>query len=108
MNCQSCSKILCGGNQPPGDTGNPNPFDNLIAKIVNYDNVNYTIDSTGSVGDEVRAIIKRNGVIIETTTAETNTGSNQIPFTVTLENGDELCVEVSNNSIDVEKAPWEN
>lgn len=65
------------------------------AVIVNFDNSLKTIDSTGSVGDIVRAKISRNGTTIELTPYEVNTGVNQISFSSTLQNGDELCVIAS-------------
>ena len=67
----------------------------LLAIIVNFDNVGFTIDATGSVGDDVRAVIKRDLAIIETTPGEPNIGSNQIPYTAALQNGDVLCVQAT-------------
>ena len=84
----SCSRF--SRTWPPDD----GPLDAVIAGL---DTGTGTVDATGSLGTEVRAAIKRNGVPIETTPAEINTGNNQIPFTSTLQNGDVVCVQASNN-----------
>jgi hypothetical protein len=82
-----CSLVL--GNNGGGS-------DNLLAVIVNYDDGLKEIDSTGSLGDEVRAVIRRALVDIEITPGEVNTGTNQIDYTSVLQNGDVLCVQASN------------
>lgn len=63
-----------------------------VANIVNFDDVAKTIDSTGTLGDLVKAKILRRGVVIEQTTYVPNTGNNQLPYTSNLQNGDQLCV----------------
>ncbi|WP_282774219.1 hypothetical protein [Phaeodactylibacter xiamenensis] len=86
LSCSHFSRIW-----PPG---NKDPLDAVIAGL---DNDAGTVDATGSVGDEVRVVIKRNGVVIETTPAESNNGNNQISITGPLENGDTVCVQTSND-----------
>lgn len=69
-----------------------------VAHIVNYDDTaGTTVDATGSIGTKVRAVVIRDGVIIETTPGEANTGSNQIAIQTSLQNGDQLCVEATFN-----------
>ena len=52
------------------------PVEDLKAVIVRPDYTNKTIDSTGSKGVWIRAVIKRNGITLEATTPELNTGVN--------------------------------
>lgn len=69
-----------------------------VANIVNYDDsAGTTVDGTGSVGTKVRVQIVRDGVIVETTPGETNTGTNQISVNTALQNGDQLCVQATFN-----------
>jgi len=70
-------------------------LEGLVARIVLFSAENKTIDTTGSVGPYIRMAIKRNGVIIERSLAEINTGTNQIAFQTNLKNGDKLCTQVS-------------
>ena len=70
-------------------------LEGLVARIVRFSNDNKTIDTTGSIGPYIRIAIKRNGVIIERSKVETNTGTNQIAFQMSLKNGDKLCTQVS-------------
>jgi len=79
----SCSRVF-------GSSG-PLPF----AQNEGYDGDGLTVDSTGSIGDDVRVVITRDGIVIETTAGEPNTGTNQIEYTVELENGDIICVQAS-------------
>lgn len=72
-------------------------LEGLVARIVLFSAEDKTIDTTGSVGPYIRIAIKRNGVIIERSLAEINTGTNQIPFQTSLKNGDKLCTQVSRN-----------
>lgn len=98
MSTQSCSRIFGQTLTTPNVTTTSNPFANdPLAVIVTVDYIKSTIDSTGSKGTKVRGVIKRGGVEIETTASELNNGFNQISFSSTLENGDEICVEASNN-----------
>lgn len=69
--------------------------DNLKAVIVIPNYVAKTVDSTGSKGLFIRLVIKRNGVTIQATIPELNTGINQIAYTEELSNGDQLIVQVS-------------
>ena len=85
MSIVSCSRSQKGGSRP------------LLAIIAGVDNNTSTADSTGSVGDEVRVAIKRNGIVIETTPGEVNNGNNQINITGPLQNGDVVCVQASND-----------
>lgn len=82
----SCSRIF-------GDTDGQFP----LAVIVNFDNDLLQIDATASIGDQVRAVIRRALVDIEITPGETNTGTNQIDYSSILENGDVLCVQATYN-----------
>jgi hypothetical protein len=81
----SCSHFQQGDTQP------------LDAQIECADNDLLLVDATGSVGNEVIVQIIRNGKPIETTPAEINNGNNQISITGPLENGDVICVVVSND-----------
>ncbi len=66
-----------------------------LAVIVNYDNVANTADSTGTIGDLLYLMISRNGVWLELTNPEANTGSKQLSYNTTLQNGDTLCIRSS-------------
>lgn len=88
MSSVTCSQF--GRTWPPSN----DPLDAVIAGL---DNDADTVDATGSLGNEVRVVIKRDGMVIETTPEESNTGSNQISFTGPLQNGDVVCVQASNN-----------
>lgn len=58
-----------------------------------------TVDATGSLGDWVRLVVKRNGAVLFTSPAQgyNALGSNQIdyPSTLELQNGDDICVQSS-------------
>ncbi len=84
--CTSCSPIL-GTIIPVGVQA--------VAKVVNYDNIANTVDSTGSIGDHVKLVIKRSGLIIETSAPEVNTGTNQIAYVSVLQNGDVICIHAT-------------
>lgn len=90
LNTVSCSRLT--RTWPPSQGA---PID---AEINGVDNDANTVDATGSVGDEVRVVIKRDGSVVETTPAEPNNGDNQISFTGPLQNGDTVCVQASNNN----------
>lgn len=83
----SCSLVF--RNQPSG----PLPE----AQIINYDDNSSTADATGSTGVQVRVTVTRNGIIIETTAGEPNTGDNQISINTDVQNGDRICVQATNN-----------
>ena len=85
MSIVSCSRSQKGNTRP------------LLAVIEGVNNNALTVDSTGSVGNEVRVVIKRNGIVIESTPGEVNNGNNQINITGPLQNGDVVCVQASNN-----------
>lgn len=79
-------------NWVSGDSkGGANPY----AHNEGYDGGTMTVDSTGSIGNEVRVVITRDGVVIETTNGEANNGDNQITYTTPLQNGDIVCVHAS-------------
>ena len=59
----------------------------LVAKVVNFNNVNKTVDTTGTVGKYVRIVIKRNGFTVYRSPAQRNQGTNQVPYTITLKDG---------------------
>lgn len=70
----------------------------LQARIGAFDSGAKTVESDNSIGDEVRLQIKRGASTIETTTAQVNTGVSMfLVYTSTVQNGDILCVQVSNN-----------
>lgn len=87
------------------------PTDDLRAVIVTPNYTAKTVDSTGSEGLFIRLVIKRNGVTIQATTPELNTGTNQIAYTEELSNGDQLIVQTSQgdrffNGEYVQDAKW--
>lgn len=84
---KSCSCVLWAM-----DSVNPD----VLAKIVNYNDNSNEIDALGSVGESIRAVIKRNNVDIETTAAQSIANLN-ISYSSALENGDVLCVQATVN-----------
>lgn len=83
----SCSLVF--NDQPPGQAP--------VAQISNYDPDGPTVDATGSIGTKVRAKVVRDGIVLETTPGEANTGTNQIAVATSLANGDMLCVQATFN-----------
>lgn len=83
----SCSPVLKGPSE-----GLP-----VLAIINNIDYDTDTVDATGSLGTQVRVVVKRSGAVVETTPGELNNGDNQISITGPLQNGDVVCVQASNN-----------
>lgn len=66
-----------------------------VAVIQGYDDNPKNVDTTGSQGTFVRVVITRGGVVIETTPGVTNDGTTDVPYIITLQNGDLLCVHSS-------------
>lgn len=87
--CTSCSPIL-GTIAPVGVQP--------VARVINYDNDAKTVDATGSIGDHVKLVIKRLGIVIETSPSEVNTGVNQINYSSILQNGDVICIQATYNN----------
>ncbi len=67
----------------------------LRAVIAAGDIENGVIDTSGSLGSYIRLVIRRRDTVLEVTPAEKNTGSNLLSYTATLDNLDEICVQVS-------------
>lgn len=64
-----------------------------LALLNGYNNTAMTVDGTGSIGTGFRVVIRRASTDIETTAIMTN--PNAIPYTTTLQNGDEIALQAS-------------
>lgn len=93
MACNCCFCFCCN------DNGGGSQSATLIPIIAGGDTTAKTIDSTGSIGDFIRLVIKdAAGTILETTPSVANTGTNTLSFTSNIDNGYVLCLQVSNDN----------